>query len=98
MAGMDAHTSVFDRLIAHFETQAELARRVSEAIGEPISYQAVHKWRTQIPANRCRMLEDLTGGAVSCYDMRPDIFPPPTAAAATRTARKPRQAQRVEPA
>lgn len=56
--------------------QAELARRVG------VTPAAVTQWvrgRRPVPPERCRAIEDATGGAVTRYDLRPDIFgPPPT--------------------
>ncbi|MBK1699765.1 transcriptional regulator [Thiococcus pfennigii] len=43
-----------------------------------VTYQAVRKWeRKRIPAERCRAVEEATGGAVTVHDLRPDIFGPP---------------------
>lgn len=42
-----------------------------------VSPQAVHKWRsTRVPAERCATVEKATGGAVTRYDLRPDVFGP----------------------
>lgn len=38
---------------------------------------AVHQWRTNgVPPNRCRAIEAATGGAVTCHELRPDVFGP----------------------
>lgn len=51
--------------------QAELAKRLGVTPG------AVNQWlkgRRPVPAERCRAIESLTGGAVTRYDLRPDVF------------------------
>lgn len=41
----------------------------------------VSNWRLrgQVPANRCASIESATGGAVTRYDLRPDVFGAPPA-------------------
>lgn len=41
-----------------------------------VSYQAVQKWRRtgRAPAERCVGIEQATNGAVTRYDLRPDVF------------------------
>ena len=51
--------------------QAELARRVGVTPG------AVTQWvqgRRPIPPERCRAIEAATGGVVTRYELRPDVF------------------------
>lgn len=51
------------------KTAAELARLVG------VRPQAVDKWlRGRAPAERCRAIEEATGGAVTRYELRPDVF------------------------
>ena len=41
-----------------------------------VSYQAVLKWeRKRIPAERVLAVERATGGRISRYELRPDIYP-----------------------
>jgi DNA-binding transcriptional regulator YdaS (Cro superfamily) len=50
---------------------ADLARQLG------VSRQLVSHWRTgrcRVPAERCRDIERATGGKVTVYDLRPDIF------------------------
>ena len=43
-----------------------------------ITPQAAHKWvNTQVPANRCIQIEQATNGAVTRYELRPDVFGSP---------------------
>ena len=39
----------------------------------------VSNWRKRerVPADRCRAIESATGGAVTCQDLRPDVFGAP---------------------
>ena len=39
-----------------------------------ISSQAISQWR-EIPIDRVLQIEEKSGGAVHCFEMRPDIFP-----------------------
>lgn len=54
---------------------------LAEKIG--VVQSAVSNWRTRnsgVPAERCIAIEQATDGAVTRYDLRPDIFgPAPTA-------------------
>jgi len=65
---MDEITRAIDSLTP--PTQAELARVCSQ---KP---QAVTRWvRTgRVPAHHCIAIEEATGGAVTRYDLRPDVF------------------------
>lgn len=38
-----------------------------------ITSQAVSQWEA-IPADRCKRIEEVTGGKVTCHQMRPDVF------------------------
>jgi DNA-binding transcriptional regulator YdaS (Cro superfamily) len=52
---------------------AELAKRLR------VSKGTVSHWRHgrfQVSASRCREIEDISGGAVTVHDLRPDIFGP----------------------
>ena len=51
--------------------QSELAKRIS------VSPQIVNQWVTgkrPVPAHHCIAIEEATGGAVTRYDLRPDVF------------------------
>jgi len=57
-----------DKLLEHFGSLTAIA----SAIG--ISPQAVGKWaREGVPLDRCPQLEQASGGAIKCADMRPDV-------------------------
>lgn len=52
-------------------SQAELARKLD------VSDMAVSQWKKRgVPPERCRDIEAATGGAVTRYELRPDIFGP----------------------
>lgn len=61
--------------------QAELAKRLN------ISPQAVNKWikRGLVPPERVLEVERLTNGAVTRYELRPDVFGTAHAIKATAT-------------
>lgn len=67
---MDAYISPLDRAIAHFESQQALADALE------IRSPSISEWRKRgrVPAERCRAIEHATGGAVTRYDLRPDVF------------------------
>lgn len=71
-----AHQNALDRAIDVCGTQAELARRVSDALGEGVAPQHVWNWRHRaggkVPAEYCRAVEAATG--VTRYELRPDVF------------------------
>jgi len=51
--------------------QSELAKRIS------VSPQIVNQWVTgkrPVPAHHCIAIEEATGGAVTRYDLGPDVF------------------------
>lgn len=64
---------------AEFETVAAFAR----ALG--LKSPTVHQWldgSRAVPAGQCLKIEQVTGGKVSRYDLRPDVFGEPTQRAA----------------
>jgi DNA-binding transcriptional regulator YdaS (Cro superfamily) len=67
--------SGIDRAIAAVKpkTQAELARRLG------VRSQHITNWRARgVPPARCLAIENATEGAVTRYDLRPDVFGPAT--------------------
>jgi len=59
-----------DRAIAHFGTQAELARRLE------CKRQQVNQWvkgERPIPLEQAARIEKLTGAAVTLRELRPDL-------------------------
>ena len=51
--------------------QSELAKRIS------VTAQAVNQWvggLRPVPAKHCIAIEEATEGAVTRYDLRPDVF------------------------
>ena len=71
------NTDALKRAIEHFEGVTPLAEALG--CGQPV----VSNWlaRGVVPAHRCVAIEKVTNGAVTCYDLRPDIFLPPKDAA-----------------
>lgn len=70
-------TTPFQRVCAACGTQAELLVRVNASLpaGEQITPQAVSKWaRSGVPAERVLLVEKACGGAVTRYELRPDIY------------------------
>lgn len=66
------------RAISVLGTSAELARMLG------VSRPAVSQWlngKTRISPVLCLPIEQATGGAVTRYEMRPDIFGPSASAA-----------------
>lgn len=58
-----------EKLINFFGNKTAVGR----ALG--VTHQAVIKWeRTQVPADRAIQIEQLTNGAVTVRDLRPDLF------------------------
>jgi DNA-binding transcriptional regulator YdaS (Cro superfamily) len=52
---------------------------LAERLG--VSKAAVSSWRNgrwRVPAERCRAIQELSNGAVSVHDIRPDVFGPAT--------------------
>lgn len=69
-----ADMTPLDRAIEHCGGLGRLADSLK------VTYQAVQKWRKKgVPAERCRDVEAVTGGAVTRYELRPDVFGPPPA-------------------
>ena len=64
-------------------TPLEMAIRVvgtQQALADMLGIRSpsIAGWKTtgSVPANRCRSIEHLTGGKVTRYDLRPDVFGP----------------------
>lgn len=48
------------------------ASKLAQALG--VSEQVVSNWRSRrVPAERCPDIEQATGGAVRCEELRPDV-------------------------
>lgn len=62
----------------HFGSQRAFA---DELDVHPSMISQIANGRRRVPATMCRRIERLTGGAVTCHDLRPDIFGEPTQAA-----------------
>ena len=64
----------YETLMQHFKTPGRLASLMSQE-GCEISTQAIYKWRGKgVPAERVLLLERLSDGAVTRYQLRPDVF------------------------
>lgn len=56
-------------------------RRLAEILGVPPSF--VSQWISgyrKIPPTHCLRIEELSGGQVTCHELRPDIYPKTKAA------------------
>lgn len=71
------HNPHLDRACALLGSQDRLAAALN------IKSPSISEWRQrgQVPVKRCLAIEELTGGEVTCHQLRPDLFPAPTAAA-----------------
>lgn len=80
---MPDDTTPLDRAIASAGGQTRLAELLSTPEKRVLS-QHITNWKARgIPADRCLAIEKAVAGAVTCHDLRPDVFPaPPTEAAA----------------
>ncbi|MCC2615960.1 helix-turn-helix domain-containing protein [Aestuariibacter halophilus] len=59
--------------------QSEFARKLEAASGKKVSQQLVSKWINEAEKCSHRFVVDisqLTGGAILCSQLRPDVFPP----------------------
>lgn len=61
--------TIFERLKAHPDIKTK--RKVAEICG--ISPPALNYWK-RVPSEHCIELERASEGAVTRYDMRPDVF------------------------
>jgi hypothetical protein len=72
----------YEKAIAAVGNATELARRISAASGKTITLQAVLKWREAgIPAERCSIIEQVTGVPRSQLNELFDEQPKPQKAA-----------------
>ncbi len=68
--------SPLQRAISFCGSQAELARRIGGTIKQPHVWGWLHRGARQVPAEHCAAIERATAGAVSRYELRPDVFGP----------------------
>jgi hypothetical protein len=69
---------------------AELARKISDARGAPLTRQAVYQWR-RVPSALVLLVEKISG--VSKEALRPDLYPEPSPPTAPDTSSEPAEAQ-----
>lgn len=73
---MNTKNTIIEKAIAVVGSQKELARR----IGGKVKQQHIHRWlylTKCLPAERAIQIEIATDGAVTRYELRPDLWPPP---------------------
>lgn len=61
--------TIFEKLKAHPDIKTK--RKVAEICG--ISPPALNYWK-RVPSEHCIELEQASGGTVTRYEMRPDVF------------------------
>ena len=62
-------TEGFDRAVTHFGSVKAIALKLG------LSFQAVYKWKENgVPVERCKDIENASGGAVTRQELRPDHF------------------------
>lgn len=67
----DSSLEALSRAAQIVGSKSALAKRVG------VTPQAAAQWFSQvrpIPPRRCRLIEEATGGVVTRYDLRPDVF------------------------
>ena len=66
-----------ERAISEATSQSELARRVAQLTSRPIRQGHVWKWirAGRVPPDMAIPVERATGGKVTRYDLRPDLYP-----------------------
>lgn len=66
---MNNVNKAIDKAVAIVGSKSELANRLN------ITRQAVHNWylTSKVPVERCIDIEELTNGAVTCEQLRPDL-------------------------
>lgn len=62
-----------DKIIGRLKAEPEIRTKTKIAEICGVTIQAVRCWR-RVPAEYCRRLEHATGGKVTRYQMRPDVF------------------------
>jgi DNA-binding transcriptional regulator YdaS (Cro superfamily) len=67
-----------DRAIQKVGGLADFAERIGLRRSQ-MSTVAMWRARKRVPAERCIAIETATDGAVTRYDLRPDVFGPPPA-------------------
>ena len=59
---------------------AEAINAIAEKEKDRITPQAISLWM-RVPVSRCAQLEQISNGALTCHQLRPDVFKAPKAAA-----------------
>jgi len=66
--------SPIERVFEILGGPSAIAKRFADENGKPLRAWAVSKWRRRVPPGRCVPLEEMTGGRVTRYQLRPDVF------------------------
>jgi len=56
--------------------QSELARRIGGGLKQAHVWGWLHRGQKVVPAEHCQAIERATGGLVTRYELRPDVFGP----------------------
>jgi len=67
--------SALDKACQLLGNQKSLANKLG------VSEQSISNWKNKVPAERCLDIQRATNSAVTCYELRPDVFPEPERAA-----------------
>ena len=63
-----------ERVFELLDGPSAVARHFLGSNGKPLTPWAVSKWRKRVPVERVLKLEELTGGQVTRYELRPDVY------------------------
>lgn len=78
------HRSAVRRAVEVCGSQRELARRLAADTSQPIAQAHVWGWlnrTSRFPPELCAPFERVTGGLISKFDLRPDLYPRDSGAA-----------------
>lgn len=82
-AKLGVELTPLERAIAIAGNQTRLAELLSTPTKRVLGQHVTNWKRRGVPVDRCPAIERAVGGAVTCHDLRPDVFPaPPIKAAA----------------
>lgn len=70
----------FSKAVEIAGSQTKVAIGISKIVGKTVHQPAIHYWlyksASGVPADYCPAIEQITNGAVTKSDLRPDLWPP----------------------